>query len=129
MIETLTLFTESILGALIVAVGCSIVGVFLVLRRIVFVGAALAVGASVSVSGVIGFVGLVVPHVLRPFLGYRPGPLVLASGIGGALLVLAADMLIRGIDSATEMKIGVLTAIVGAPFFIHLIYSTRSLMR
>lgn len=90
------------------------------------VGVALAVGAAVSVSGSIGFVGLVVPHVLRPLVGYRPGRLLAASALGGAVLVLLADMAVRLIPTTgMELRIGVVTALVGAPFFLLLLLHHR----
>jgi len=95
------------------------------LRRRLVLGTALAVGAAVSVSGVIGFVGLVVPHLLRPLVGHRPGRLLLASGFGGAALTLAADLAVRLIDTRPEMQLGVVTALVGAPFLLHLVLSAR----
>lgn len=88
-------------------------------------GTGLAVGAAVSVTGVIGFVGLVVPHLMRPLVGQRPASLLLPSAIGGAALVLAADLLVRLPVDGPELKLGVVTAIVGAPFFLWLILRTR----
>ncbi len=88
-------------------------------------GCAFAVGAAVATTGVISFVGLVVPHILRPFVGYRPSRLLVASALGGAALMLAADIGVRLIDTQLELKIGVLTAIIGAPFFFHLLLVLR----
>ena len=73
-----------------------------------------------------GFVGLVVPHVLRPFVGARPSALLPASALGGAALLLASDIAVRLIVPDRDLKLGVLTAIVGAPLFLHLIWKTRS---
>ena len=95
------------------------------LRFLVILGTALAVGASVSVSGMIGFVGLVVPHLLRPWVGHSPSRLLGASAAGGALLVLLADIVVRTVPTAIELKIGVLTALVGAPFFVFLVTRMR----
>lgn len=95
------------------------------LRIRLVVATALAVGSAVSVAGAIGFVGLVVPHLLRPLVGYRPGALLLASGLGGAVLTLAADVAVRLIPTQPELKLGVVTAIVGAPFLLHLLWRTR----
>ena len=95
------------------------------LRLEVIIGTALCVGAAVSVSGMIGFIGLVVPHLLRPCVGYEPGRLLLPSAIGGALLALSADIVVRLIPTLVELKIGVITAIIGAPFFISLLRSMR----
>ena len=95
------------------------------LRLQVVGGTALVVGAGTAVSGAIGFVGLVVPHLLRPLVGARPGLLVPASALGGAALVLAADLAVRLILPDRDLKLGVLTALVGAPLFLHLIHKTR----
>jgi len=95
------------------------------LRLLVIGGTALAVGSGVAVSGVVGFVGLVVPHLLRPLVGHRPGRLLFLSALGGAILVLAADVGLRLIPTETELKLGVLTALVGAPFFLYLVHRLR----
>ncbi|WP_188611524.1 FecCD family ABC transporter permease [Chelatococcus reniformis] len=97
------------------------------LRLQLISGAALAVGSAVAVSGAIGFVGLVVPHLLRPLVGHRPGRLLLVSGFGGAVLTLAADAAVRLLPIRPELKLGVVTAIVGAPFLFWLIYRLRRL--
>jgi iron complex transport system permease protein len=83
------------------------------------------VGGAVAVTGAIGFVGLVVPHILRPLVAHRPGRLLLVSGLGGAVLTLAADILVRLIPLRPELKLGVVTAIIGAPFLFSLIYRLR----
>src|SRR5690606_27979187 len=88
-------------------------------------GTAASVGAAVSVAGAIGFVGLVVPHVLRPLVGSVPSRLLPASALGGAIVLLTADILVRLIDPGHDLKIGVLTAMVGAPFFLWLVYRSR----
>jgi len=95
-------------------------------RGILLLGISIGVGACVAVSGAIGFIGLVIPHLLRPFVGYRPGRLMVASALGGALLLVLADILVRQFDSARELKIGVVTSLIGAPFFLFLILKTRS---
>lgn len=95
------------------------------LRGLVIAGSALCVGATVAVAGTIGFVGLVVPHLLRRFVGYRPGRLLLPSALGGGVLVLAADILVRVIDTPRELMLGVVTALVGAPFFLALVLRSR----
>ena len=95
-------------------------------RARVVLGSALAVGAAVSVSGVIGFVGLVVPHLLRPWVGHRPGALVLPSAVGGAALTLAADLGTRVPLASGELKLGVVTALIGAPFFLRLVLQSRA---
>ncbi|MGE0154738.1 MAG: FecCD family ABC transporter permease [Reyranellaceae bacterium] len=91
------------------------------LRRLAVVGVAFAVGAGVAVTGAIGFVGLIVPHLLRPLVGYRPAPLLLASIPGGACLTLAADIAVRLIGGEVELRLGVATALIGAPFFLYLV--------
>lgn len=91
----------------------------------VVLGTALAVGASVAVAGSIAFVGLIVPHLLRPLVGYRPGPLLWISGLAGGLLVVSADVMTRLVPTNQELHLGVLTALMGAPFFLVLILRTR----
>ncbi|WP_421931812.1 FecCD family ABC transporter permease [Phenylobacterium sp.] len=97
-------------------------------RWLLAIGIALAAGASVAVTGVIGFVGLVTPHLLRPFVGSRPGALLLPSAIGGALIVLVADIVVRMTPSAGEVKLGVAMAALGGPFFFVLLLSMRRRM-
>ncbi len=95
-------------------------------RTIIVIGVALSVGAAVSVSGNIGFVGLLVPHILRPLVGYEPGRLLAASAFGGAVMVLIADIAVQLISPNQELKLGVVTALVGGPFFLYLIIKTRN---
>ena len=95
------------------------------LRTRVFVAVALSIGAAVSITGAIGFIGLVIPHLLRPLVAYQPGRLLPASALGGAAMLLAADIIVRLMPPGPEIRIGVLTAIVGAPFFLFLILKTR----
>jgi iron complex transport system permease protein len=95
------------------------------LRARVIAGATLAVGAGVAVSGSIGFVGLVVPHILRPLVSYQPARLLPASALGGAILLLLADMGLRLVSDRVDLKLGVVTALIGAPFFLHLVLKTR----
>lgn len=92
--------------------------------RLVF-GTALAVGAATSVAGAIGFVGLIVPHLLRPLVGHQPSRLLPASALGGALLTVLADIAVRLLAPGRELKLGVLTALVGAPFFLYLVLRQR----
>ncbi len=99
------------------------------LRLLLVVGTAASVGAATAVAGAIGFVGLVVPHVLRRFVGARPSALLWSSALGGAAMVLAADIAVRLILPERDLKLGVLMALVGAPLFLHLIYKTRSEIR
>lgn len=95
-------------------------------RVLIVVGVALSVGAAVSISGNIGFVGLVVPHIFRPLVGHQPGKLLAISGVGGALLLLAADICVQSISVSQELKLGVVTALVGGPFFLWLVYRMRN---
>lgn len=95
------------------------------LQLMVVLGTGLAVGASVAVTGVVGFVGLVVPHVLRPVFGARPSALLLPSALGGAALTLAADSLVRLAPGAGEVRLGVAMAMIGAPFFLWLLLRKR----
>ena len=95
------------------------------LRLLLVLGTACVVGASTAVAGTIGFVGLVVPHLLRPLVGAQPSRLLPASALGGAAMVLAADIAVRLVVPERDLKLGVLTALVGAPLFLHLIYKTR----
>lgn len=95
------------------------------LRLSVILGGALAVGASVAAAGSVGFVGLVVPHLLRPLVRHRPAALLLPSALGGALLLSVADIAVRLIPARSEIMLGVLTSLVGAPFFLVLILKVR----
>ena len=94
-------------------------------RRRLIIGTALTVGAATAVTGMIGFVGLVVPHVLRPWTGHQPSRLLAASALGGAALLLFADVLTRFIAPVADIRIGVFTAILGAPFFLWLVVRLR----
>ncbi|MBW8638634.1 iron ABC transporter permease [Hoeflea sp. WL0058] len=95
------------------------------LRVLLVAGVAAMIGGATAVAGAIGFVGLVVPHLLRRTVGAQPGRLLFASALGGACMVLAADIAVRLILPDRDLKLGVMTAIVGTPFFLHLIYRTR----
>ncbi len=95
------------------------------LRTRIVAGTALAIGAATAVAGTIGFVGLVVPHLLRPLVGHEPSRLLPASAFGGAALVLTADVALRLFAPLSEVRLGVVTALVGAPFFLWLIIRTR----
>lgn len=95
-------------------------------RMLVITGTAISVGAGTAVTGGIGFIGLVVPHLLRPLVGHTPSRLLLASALGGGALLLAADILVRVVMLGPELKLGVLTALIGAPFFLWLIFRART---
>jgi len=88
-------------------------------------GVGLAVGASVAVTGVIGFVGLVVPHLMRPLVGSSPRALLVPSALGGAALVLAGDIVVRLLPGGSEVQLGVAMSLIGAPFFLFLMHSLR----
>ena len=92
----------------------------------IVIGISLAGGVAVSISGIIGFVGLVVPHLLRPIADFRPGILLPLSMLGGINLTLPADILVRVISQGPELKLGVVTALIGAPFFLYLVIKSRS---
>lgn len=94
-------------------------------RWLLALGLGLAAGASVAVTGIVGFVGLITPHLLRPLVGARPGALLVPSILGGAVLVLAADILVRLTPAAAEVKLGVAMAALGAPFFLILLLRLR----
>lgn len=98
------------------------------LKRTIIVVVALSVGASVAVSGAIGFVGIVVPHVLRLVIGPDHRFLLPASGLLGAILLVGADMISRTIVAPTELPIGIITAAMGAPFFLWLLLRQRSII-
>lgn len=95
---------------------------------LVILGTALSVGAAVSVAGAIGFIGLIVPHLLRPLAGAQPSRLLPLSALGGAVLLLAADTALRLGGPGPELKLGVVTALLGAPFFLALVLKTRTRM-
>jgi iron complex transport system permease protein len=103
------------------SLGIDVAGV----RGRVVIGVALATGAATAAAGAVSFVGLVVPHLLRPFFGYRPSRLILPSALGGASLVTASDVLVRSIDPGEQLRLGVVTALLGAPFFFWLILKLR----
>jgi iron complex transport system permease protein len=90
------------------------------LQWMIVFGVALCVGSAVALTGTIAFVGLVVPHVLRPFVGYHPGRLLLASGIGGSMFTMLADLMVQVLPTQPELHIGVLTALLGGPMFFAL---------
>jgi iron complex transport system permease protein len=95
------------------------------LRLWAILGVALGVGGAVAVAGAIGFIGLVAPHLMRPLIGYDPARLMVPSALTGAALLLAADIAVRLIPSTSDIKVGVLTALIGVPFFLYLIVRER----
>lgn len=94
-------------------------------KRITIVLVALAVGAAVAAAGVIGFVGLIVPHLARLLLGPDHRRLLPASALMGAILLLSADLIARTIVAPAELPIGIVTALAGAPFFLWLLLRER----
>lgn len=123
----LLLSTRRALDALTLGeLGARALGVDLAAVRLrLAAGVTLAVGASVAVTGVIGFVGLITPHLLRPWFGARPGALIVPSAIGGAVLLLAADILVRLTPGAVEIRLGAAMAALGGPFFLALLIRMR----
>ena len=95
------------------------------LRWQILTGVSLVIGSIIPVTGMIGFIGLVVPHILRPIIGYQPSKLIIPSAIFGAIVLLGADLIVRGLTLSQELRIGVLTSIVGGPFFIYLLVRHR----
>lgn len=94
-------------------------------RMLALAGTALSVGAATAVTGAIGFIGLVAPHLVRPFVGHRPSAVLLPSALLGAVLLLAADIATRVIPTSSELKLGVLTSLIGTPFFFWLVRRLR----
>ncbi len=95
------------------------------LQWLIVLGVGLSVGASVAVSGVVGFVGLIVPHLIRSFYGEQPSGILVPSALGGAILTLTADSLVRLIPGPGEMRLGIAMAVLGAPFFLLLLLRYR----
>lgn len=94
-------------------------------RLLLAIGVGIATGASVAVTGIIGFVGLVTPHLIRPLVGARPGALLLPSALAGAVVTLAGDIAVRLIPSSVELKLGVAMSVIGGPFFLAMLVSLR----
>lgn len=95
------------------------------LQWIIVLGVGLAVGASVAVSGVVGFVGLIVPHLIRALYGEQPSQILIPSALGGAILTLTADSLVRLVPGPGEVRLGIAMAVLGAPFFLVLLLRNR----
>jgi iron complex transport system permease protein len=79
----------------------------------------------VAVAGIIGFVGLVVPHLVRPLVGGQPSRLLIPSALAGALLVVLADSLVRILPSVSELRLGIAMSVLGTPFFLMLLWRMR----
>lgn len=95
------------------------------LQLLIVIGVALCVGASVATAGIIGFVGLIVPHLVRPFVGNRPSAVLLPSALAGALLLLVADSLVRALPTVSELRLGIAMSMLGGPFFLILLLRMR----
>ncbi|MGN5375664.1 FecCD family ABC transporter permease [Sphingomonas hankookensis] len=95
------------------------------LQRLVIAGIALSVGASVASAGIIGFVGLMVPHLVRPLAGNRPSAILLPSALGGAVLLTLADSLVRLAPTVSELRLGIAMSMLGGPFFLYLLIAMR----
>lgn len=95
------------------------------LQALLIGGVGLTIGAGVAVAGIIGFVGLVVPHLVRPLTDRRPSRLIVPSALAGALLLLVADCLCRVLPTVTELRLGIALSLVGAPFFLALLLRLR----
>ena len=95
------------------------------LQTRVICGIALSVGAAVSIAGSIGFVGLAAPHLVRPWMGSLPSRVIPASMLAGAVLILVGDMVVRRVALQGELRLGIATALLGAPFFLFLIARQR----
>ncbi len=93
--------------------------------RLLVLGAATLVGSAVAVAGSIGFVGLLVPHLVRPLVRHRPDRLLLPAALAGASLVCLADIAVRLLPAGRELKLGVLTSLLGAPLFVWLVWRER----
>jgi iron complex transport system permease protein len=90
-------------------------------RLIVFLAASLLVGASVAASGSVGYVGLVVPHLVRLSIGSDNRTTIPAAALAGALFVIVADTTARTIIAPRELPVGAITALIGAPLFVYLL--------
>jgi len=94
-------------------------------RILTLLGVGLCVGAATSVTGSIGFIGLVAPHLVRPFVGHQPGRTLLPSALLGAALLICADIVTRLLTTQNELRLGVVTSLIGAPFFFWLVLRLR----
>jgi len=96
-------------------------------RMLALLGVGLAVGAATSVTGSVGFIGLIAPHLVRPFVGYQPSRTLLPSALFGAALLLLADIGTRVLHTSSELRLGVITSLIGTPFFFWLVVRLRRL--
>ena len=96
-----------------------------ILQAWLIAGIGLTVGSGVAVAGIVGFVGLIVPHLVRPFTDRRPSQLILPSALAGSCLVLVADSAVRILPLMTELRLGIALSLIGAPFFLWLLLRMR----
>lgn len=96
------------------------------LQYLVVLGCGLGIGASVAVSGVVGFVGLIVPHVMRYWIGAKPSDILIPSALGGAIVLLTADALVRLLPGVGEIRLGIIMTLLGAPFFFIIMMRRRT---
>lgn len=96
-------------------------------RFLALAGTALAVGAATSVTGAISFIGLMAPHIVRPFVGHQPSRVLVPSAMFGAILLVFADVATKVIPTSQEVKLGVLTSMLGTPFFFWLVAKLRKM--
>jgi iron complex transport system permease protein len=94
-------------------------------RVLALLGVGLAAGAATSVTGSVGFIGLIAPHLVRPFVGYQPSRTLLPSALFGAALLLLADIGTRVLHTSSELRLGVITSLIGTPFFFWLVVRLR----
>jgi len=95
------------------------------LLLLLVLGVGLTIGSGVAVAGIIGFVGLMVPHLVRPLTDRRPSSLIVPSALGGGLLVLVADSVLRMLPLVSELRLGIALSLIGAPFFLWLLLRLR----
>jgi len=95
------------------------------LLLLLVVGVGLTIGSGVAVAGIIGFVGLMMPHLVRPLTDRRPSSLIVPSALAGGLLVLVADSVLRALPLVSELRLGIALSLIGAPFFLWLLLRLR----
>ena len=94
-------------------------------RLLTILGTGLLTGAAVSIAGAIGFVGIVAPHIIRPFVEYQPGRTLLPSALLGGIILVLADIGVRLIPTSSELRLGVVAALIGAPIFVWIAAQRR----
>ena len=95
------------------------------LQWLIVLGVGLCVGASVAAAGIISFVGLMVPHMVRPLVRGKPSSILLPSALGGGLLLLLADSLVRILPTVSELRLGIAMSMLGGPFFLVMLFRMR----